>query len=132
VKDGLHLSAFPSLRQPTCPADTHDEDHPEWAWRSLDIPGESDVVVFAVALAGRLPALEALVPGSHGGELGYSGSSNLLTPALDGLHGWESQNRGSSDEVFRLDVRNSNSLVATGVLRILTPMALTARSRSGE
>jgi hypothetical protein len=89
-------------------------------------------VVFAVALAGRLLALEALVPGSHGGELGYGGSSNLLTPALDGLHGWESQNRASSDEVFRLGVRNSNSLVATGVLRILIPMALTARSRSWE
>ncbi len=55
-----------SLRQRSSPADTHDEDHPESAWRSLDIPRESDVVVFAAAPAGHLPALEVLVPSSHG------------------------------------------------------------------
>ena len=78
MKDGLHLSAFPNLRQPTCPADTHDEDHPESAWRSLDIPRESDVVVFAVALAGRLPALEARVPDSHVALSDSNGFSSLV------------------------------------------------------
>jgi hypothetical protein len=65
LKDGLHLRAFPSLRQPSSPADTHDQDHRESAWRSPDTPPESDVVAFAVVLAGRLLALESLVPGSH-------------------------------------------------------------------
>jgi hypothetical protein len=72
-RDGLHLRAFPSLRQPSFPADTHDEDHRGSPWRSPDIPPESDVVAFAVAPAGRLPALEALVPGSHGAVPGSSG-----------------------------------------------------------
>ena len=70
---------FPSpLRQRSSPADTHDEDHPESDWSSLDIPRESDGVVFAVGPAGHLPALEALVPDSHGALPDSSGLSILL------------------------------------------------------
>jgi hypothetical protein len=70
---------FPSiLRQQSSPADNHDEDPPESAWRSLVIPLESDVVVFAAAPAGHLPALEALVPDSHGALPDNSGFSTLL------------------------------------------------------
>jgi hypothetical protein len=70
---------FPSiLRQQSSPADIHDEDPPESAWRSLVIPRESDVVVFAAAPAGHLPALEALVPDSHGALPDSSGFSTLL------------------------------------------------------
>jgi hypothetical protein len=78
LKDGLHLRAFPSLRQPSSPADTHDEDHRESAWRSPDTPPESDVVAFAVVLAGRLLALESLVPGSHAVSPDSNGFSTLL------------------------------------------------------
>ena len=50
-----HLTTLlSSLRRQSSPADTHDEDHPESAWPSPDIPRESDVVVFAAAPAGRL------------------------------------------------------------------------------
>jgi hypothetical protein len=70
---------FPSiLRQRSSPADTHDEDPPESAWSLLDIPRESDVVVFAAAPAGHLPALEALVPDSHVALPDSSGFSTLL------------------------------------------------------
>ena len=76
------IGAFPSLRQPSSPADTHYEDHRESAWRSPDIPPEFDAVVFAVALAGRLPPLEALVLGSHGALPDSTGFSSLCRIAL--------------------------------------------------
>jgi hypothetical protein len=79
LKDDPHLTTLlSSLRPQSSPNDTRDEDHPESAWRSPDIPPESGVVVFAVARAGRLPALEALVPGSHVALPDSSGFFNLI------------------------------------------------------
>ena len=73
-----HHLIFPSLRPQSSPDDTRDEDHPESALLSLYIPQESDAVAFAASPAGRLGALEVLVPGSRVALPDNNGFSTLL------------------------------------------------------
>ena len=76
-KDGLHLTPLPSsLRQRSPPGNTRDEDLPESAWLSLDVPPEFDGVVLAVAPEGLASALAAQVPGSNVDALCRNGSAN--------------------------------------------------------